>query len=1060
MMTNDGAMSETESQCRYDVFLSFSGEDTRHTFTSHLYHALCRKGIPTFMDDGELQLGDHIAPALLKAIQESRISVVVFSQNYADSSWCLDELVKIHECMKSKNQLLWPIFYKVDPSDVRHQNGNYAKAMTKHEKRFGKDSEKVLQWRSTLTHIANLKALQENRFNAVRRDESKFIDDLVSKIFIKLSPKDLSSDEHIVGREDRVEELKSLLDLENHNITCLLGIHGTGGIGKTTLAKALYDSVYNKFEGSSFLSHGLKHLQERLLTDILEVSKIKLRSTEDGIKTIKSRLGFKRVLIVLDDVDNIEQLNNLIGREVWFGHGSRIIITTRDKHLLDLGQVNNRYEVKVLNDQESLELFCQSAFRKSFPETNYEYLSNRAMRCCKGLPLALNVLGSHLVGKDFDGWKDALDRYEKSPHEDVQKVLRISYDSLAPNEKNIFLDIACFFKGHRLEYIRRVLDACDFSSGDGITTLVNKSLLSIDNNCLGMHDLMQAMGREIVKEEAWNEVGERSRLWNHEDVLQVLLDDNGSSKIQGIMLDGHQREEEITCVVDTVFEKMKNLRILIVCNSSFSLEPSFLPNNLRLLDWKYPSQSFPSGFYPRKIGSFNLSGSPLLVLEKPFQVQLLDLISQMIVVTFQYLAYMNISYCPMVTEFPDVSGAMNLRELRLDGCQKLVSIHKSAGYLVNLVLLSASGCYQLPSFVPTMYLPSLQYLSFELCSRLAHFPKIDGTMDESLEINISYTDLKELPESIEKLVGLKYLDMTDCKGLQHYQLRKIPELPSSVEKVDARECKCLTSQTSNILWCQVRKEIKRLKVKMPHTEIPEWFDYVNNGGYPVIKARGKFPVIALAFVFRDVNAKDSDLFAADYQAVGMELFVEGKRRRYNNFTLAENHVFLCDLRVLFSLGKWEDVGVGGGNDWKTIKIYCKTEMILCSRGVYVYKHETNMEDIQFTSQRSCSYLVRRLDTFNAARSKKQSLKWQDTYLEHDRKIRSVHELNRLLGIQSSPEGTSVDKDHDSQWEELTDDYYFHDDDDDDGKSQETGHSEDDEEESGSACRSGKRMRRC
>jgi len=108
------------------------------------------------MDDGELKLGDQIGPTLLRAIEESNISIVVLSENYADSSWCLDELVKILECKEAKNQLIWPIFYKVDPSDVRHQNGSYGVAMTKHEKKFGKDSEKVLKWRSTLNAIANM----------------------------------------------------------------------------------------------------------------------------------------------------------------------------------------------------------------------------------------------------------------------------------------------------------------------------------------------------------------------------------------------------------------------------------------------------------------------------------------------------------------------------------------------------------------------------------------------------------------------------------------------------------------------------------------------------------------------------------------------------------------------------------------------------------------------------------------------------------------------------------------------------------------------------------------
>ncbi|KAL2329129.1 hypothetical protein Fmac_022556 [Flemingia macrophylla] len=529
-MENCGSVSETKS--KYEVFLSFRGEDTRHTFTCHLYGALVRKGIHTFMDNGELKVGDQLASVLLKAIEESRMSIVVLSENYAASSWCLDELVHIHDCIKSKRQQVWPIFYKVDPSDVRYQNGSYGEAMTKHETKFGKDSEKVQKWRSALTDIANLKGTHLTSEQGI--DEFKFIDKLVKDIFNKVSPKDLSSNEYVVGRKNLVEELKSLLDLESCNIICLLGIHGAGGIGKTTLAKALYDSIYKNFQGSSFLfnvretskqSNGLEFLQQRLLSNILEDNKIKVESKEEGIRTIKDRLCLKRVLIVLDDISIIEQLNNLAGERNWFGLGSRIIITTRNKHLLD-GGVEKRYEMKFLDNQESLELFCHCAFKQSYPKPNYEDMSNRAVHYCKGLPLALKVLGFHMVGRQLGEWKDALDTFEKSPHEDVQRVLRISYDNLPINQKNIFLDIACFFRGKELEYVEDVLDECDFNPRHGIKELINKSLLTVDNNCLEMHDLIQDMGREIVKEEAWNEVGDRSRLWHHEDILQVLVDNN------------------------------------------------------------------------------------------------------------------------------------------------------------------------------------------------------------------------------------------------------------------------------------------------------------------------------------------------------------------------------------------------------------------------------------------------------------------------------------------------------------------------------------------------------
>ena len=150
------SVAHSGAKRNYDVFLSFRGEDTRYAFTGHLYDALCRKGINTFMDDDNLRIGETIGPQLLQAIEESRISIIVFSENYAASTWCLDELVKILQCQKEKNQLVFPIFYKVEPSDVRHQRNSYKQAITAHENRFGRDSKKVKKWRSALSNVCNI----------------------------------------------------------------------------------------------------------------------------------------------------------------------------------------------------------------------------------------------------------------------------------------------------------------------------------------------------------------------------------------------------------------------------------------------------------------------------------------------------------------------------------------------------------------------------------------------------------------------------------------------------------------------------------------------------------------------------------------------------------------------------------------------------------------------------------------------------------------------------------------------------------------------------------------
>ena len=157
LQINDGASSSSTPRFIYDVFLSFRGEDTRYNFTGHLYQALCDKGFNTFIDN-DLQRGEEISTKLLKAIELSMISIVVFSENYACSSWCLDELVKILEC-RNNEQLVLPIFYKVDPSEIRKQKGKFGVALTQHEENLKDSMEKVQRWRTALTKATDLSGL-------------------------------------------------------------------------------------------------------------------------------------------------------------------------------------------------------------------------------------------------------------------------------------------------------------------------------------------------------------------------------------------------------------------------------------------------------------------------------------------------------------------------------------------------------------------------------------------------------------------------------------------------------------------------------------------------------------------------------------------------------------------------------------------------------------------------------------------------------------------------------------------------------------------------------------
>jgi hypothetical protein len=158
MSTKGGSSSSSSSSSflhpwtSHHVFLNFRGKDTRDGFTNHLYNALEKAEIKTFMDDYTLSKGEDISEALLEAIESAKISVIIFSENYAASSWCLDELVKILQCKKSNKQRVMPVFYKVDPGDVRHQKGKFGKPLNE----LQHNKEKEPRWRAALTEASKL----------------------------------------------------------------------------------------------------------------------------------------------------------------------------------------------------------------------------------------------------------------------------------------------------------------------------------------------------------------------------------------------------------------------------------------------------------------------------------------------------------------------------------------------------------------------------------------------------------------------------------------------------------------------------------------------------------------------------------------------------------------------------------------------------------------------------------------------------------------------------------------------------------------------------------------
>ena len=280
-----------------------------------------------------------------------------------------------------------------------------------------------------------------------------------------------------------------------------------GGIGKTTLARAVYNRFRDQFDGWSFLVNvreravkdSLVYLQRQLLSDLLFDRSIDLSYVQRGINMITKRFCHKKVLIILDDVDQPEQLAALLGKQSWFGQGSRIIITTRDQGLLRHEVAEAQiYKVKELNNDESLNLFSMKAFEEDHPQEGYLELSQKFVNYANGLPLALEILGSVLFKKNTNAWIDYLHRIEKKPPNHVLEVLQISFDGLKERERKIFLDIACFFKGEFKSRVKYILKRLHDKPDIGIDVLQRKSLLNVTQEGYQMHDLLQILGKEIA----------------------------------------------------------------------------------------------------------------------------------------------------------------------------------------------------------------------------------------------------------------------------------------------------------------------------------------------------------------------------------------------------------------------------------------------------------------------------------------------------------------------------------------------------------------------------------
>ncbi|KAF7848730.1 hypothetical protein BT93_L1613 [Corymbia citriodora subsp. variegata] len=718
----------------FEAFLSFRGLDTRNNFINCLY------------------IGQKIGGSLLRALTDSQIYIPIFSKGFTSSSWCLREIAHMIDCTSKsggdKKQIL-PIFFDVEPDDVKLKTELYIDALSKHKKKYG--SHEVKRWGDALVEVSTRVGWKLERkepysrtgsqpyfssgsvrvpgksnpvahpyftikiisivteYSYVKMDSNLLFEKLspfygeltkliVRELLLKLKGKNRPLPDHLVETDD-LKCVEKLLDVDSNDHVQFLIIHGVGGIGKSTLASIIFNRFQSKFDCSSFLDdvpcQGLLDMQKKLLSDTLGSASIdEIHDINDGIDCIRRGLSNKKVLVVVDNVDEKRQLDKLAGRCNWFGFGSRIIITIRDKSIMldkdNQMPLNNylAYPMMEMPIDRAIQLFSKHAFRSDTPlEGCYNFLKE-VVSSIGRLPLTLEVVGSLFANTVRSKWDETLEDLKQVPHRRIRNTLMMSIKKLDDREKAIFLDIACFCIGEDKTYAYYMWHSSGYSPHSAIDVLLLMSLIKIDEfNRFWMHDEIRDLGRYIVKEENFEDPGERRWVRIDENTLDI----QSSNKLP---------------------ETLGNLKSLTKFEIPFHHHIVQLPYSIGELE---------------SLIQLDLRASRISIL-------------------------------------PDSIGRLkNLKHLLLSQCKNLHELPGSIGKLESLVELDLkfSKIFVLPNSIGR--LKNLKHLLLFECKNLHELPVSIGELESLVELDLKLSGISTLPDSIGNLKRLKVIKVSFTK---------------------------------------------------------------------------------------------------------------------------------------------------------------------------------------------------------------------------------------------------------------------------------------------------------
>ncbi|KAG0626986.1 hypothetical protein M758_2G165800 [Ceratodon purpureus] len=441
--------SNADGFANYDVFISHRGPDTKTGFVSFLHRDLEAAGLLPFLDCKSIDMGEDSWECIEDAIRKTPIAVVVFSESFAQSEWCLREL---HVMLHTPSVKVLPVFYKVRPSEVRFpESGQLKDGFQKLVGRHDKNS--IEQWRADLEQASKLMGWEHA--GAQGRLEGDLVKEIVEKILnLANEPLPLFVGDYVFGIKEVVEDIIQTIDTKKTML--MLGLWGMGGIGKSTLARELYNRLRGRFDASCYiedvtekvLQGGVVKVQNLILKDLCRNEPHVVEDKSKGKTILEERLSKNRVLLVLDDVCDSDAMGFWITRKM-LSNGSLCMVTSRDRRVfelscsLDMNAEVHIQHVQGLSDVDCRQVFACYAFggvSKVKPEL--EMMVASISKACGGVPLVLKVCGGLLKSEaNVLVWNEVMEKLNTGTIMNEEKIfecLRMSYDSLQGQTKRCF----------------------------------------------------------------------------------------------------------------------------------------------------------------------------------------------------------------------------------------------------------------------------------------------------------------------------------------------------------------------------------------------------------------------------------------------------------------------------------------------------------------------------------------------------------------------------------------------------------------------------------------------